>query len=574
MIRLNLMHYSFSIALRIGNISGSNLASFLSFLCVLCALRESSAFFLQDRSCCHRRTWGLPPIQVRKTQRIHGGRRGRREWGGFGRGGVGLCCRAAAFLVVLALCQGCTSTPQENAPIPARPEQLTLAPVNFSLPQVEPWVLGNGLVVYYVLDDDIPEVRGKIYIPGGDMYDISGITGLAQAAGAQMREGSIAGVSPAELDRHLDLMASSIESEFGRDYGTVSFRCLSEDFEEVFKLFAEVIKQPAFSRDRLELWKKLAADKIRHRRDDPDKMAQMAFLELVYGKGSPYSREPSYQSLKRITVAKMRGFHRQFVRPDGAILVISGAIPAEQAKSALEKQFGDWSRGKTALKKQPEIPHRSVPGVYVLRRKLDQATVYMGHLGPPRHSADQYGILIYNRIFGDGSFGTLLFREIRSRLGLAYSVYGGLWPDTGAGVFQIALATRPGQATQAVQRVLQVVAQTKARSPDAQMVAEAKTSVGRSFLFKFAEPELIVNRIATLRILGYQQDYDETFLSKIGAVSPLEVNEVARRWIMPEQVVIVIVGDVSIEQVKEAMGGQYAVFSIGFDTEPRLGKGR
>ncbi len=451
-----------------------------------------------------------------------------------------------------------------------RSPALATSDVVLKVPKATYWELSNGLTVFYLFDGELPEVHGKIYFPGGEMFDSSGIAGLAEAAGSQMRDGSVEGYSPFALDRYLDELAATIDSDFGMEYGSVKFHCLSEDFSEVFSLFSRVVRQPSFETSRLNLWKELAAEKIRHRRDNPDVMAEMAFRSLVYGQNSPYARDLSVESLGRIDRTSLKNFHRTFVHPDKAVLVVSGAVAEDKVRKEAEQYFGDWPRVSRVKEIELPLPQPFPPGIYLLERDLKQATVYLGHVGPPRHTEDEFSIMIYNRILGEGSFGTLLFNEIRSKLGLAYGVQGAIRPGLGNGLFQVSLATRPEEVVRAVQSALSIIEETRVDLPQQEVFFNAQSTLERTFLFKFVSANQIVNREALLKIMGFKQGYDDRFLSNIKNVQPHSVRSVAHRWINPKDLVIVVIGKVPPQGLAEGFSGRFKVNKFEFDTEARF----
>lgn len=471
--------------------------------------------------------------------------------------------------MLLIICSPLAARAEEQ-PIPPSPDAIPLADISFSIPQPEVWQLPNGLTVVYYFNDEVPQVRGKMFFPGGSYTDSSNIAGLAEATGSQMREGGIPGYTPAQLDKHLDDLAASIESSFGQEYGSVSFGSLLEDFDHVFSLFAAVVKQPSFTAERLALWQKLAADGIRDRRDDPDTMAEMAYLDLVFGADSPYAKQATLESISRITPAQMSGFHRMFVRPDGAYLAVSGAVPKDRLKQAIEHHFAGWARGARPLPALAPVTAKPRPGIYVLTRDFDQSTILLGHTGPTRETADIYPLNVYNEVFGAGSFGSTLFREIRTRLGLAYNVSGGLSPGRPVGNFQIYIRTRNAEAPRAIGKVLDVTQQSLQAVSDPRLVEDAKSGEERSFVFKFANPGYIVDRYAIIRLLGFPADYDQRFLPATKAVTPESMQEAAGRWVHPEQTVIVLVGRVSAEELARAFKGTKDVYTFTFDTKPHF----
>ena len=448
------------------------------------------------------------------------------------------------------------------------PRKLDAESIEFSLPQPETWTLKNGLKVFYYHNDELPQVSATLYLPGGSMFEPLDKIGLASATGRQMRDGAVAGFTPESFDKHLDSLAASINSNFGREYGAVDFYCLEEDFAEVFSLFASVVRAPKFDAKRFALWKKLSAESIPRRRDNPETMAWMSFRSLVYGEDSNFYSSISYQTLKNISVRDLKAFHRRFVRPNGSRLAISGSLPKEVIERAIEKHFGDWPIAQDALPEIPEVKPRAPKGIYVLERELAQTTIVVGDRGPERFTKDLYDIAVFNRIFGQGGFSSTLWQEIRTRLGLAYIVYGSISPGLKAGTVQVYLKTRNDQVESALKAALDVVSTSKRELPDRVRFSEAKSAVERSFVFKFEEPDSIVDRAAMLELLGYPQDYDSSYLSRIEAVTAEKARAAADKWLRPEDAIVVVVGGVSAEKLAQEFS--LPVYRLEFDTEPKV----
>lgn len=469
------------------------------------------------------------------------------------------------FVLLIVFTSGCSKLPNS-------PKELGLGEIEFDIPEAERWQLKNGLNVVYYHNDEIPQVSGTLYFPGGTLNDPSGIAGLPQAVGSQIRAGALASIKPDALDKRLDDLAASIESSFGEEYGTVSFFALEEDFDEVFSLFSQLVRSPAFDADRLSLWKRLATERILRRRDNPESMASMTFNRLLFGEDSAFTRASSQESLGKITREKMREFHRRFVRPDGAYLTITGSLSREEVEREIAAKFADWPAAEFQRPALPRVEAKPMPGIYVLERDFEQATILIGHRGPSRHTEDIYPIKIYNHLFGHGGFGSILFSEIRSKLGLAYSVYGGLWPGVVEGQFQIFMGTRVSQAPLAITRSLELTKESIQEVPEEERFLDAKSAVTKSFVFKFADPSYVADRVAILELLGYPESYDRDYLENIRSVTPSTVLEAGQRWVHPEELLIVVVGKVSAEEVAKAFKGRFDVYRVGFDTKPIFGE--
>ena len=444
--------------------------------------------------------------------------------------------------------------------------------VDFSPASVRKFSMPNGLQVFYLEDKELPLVKGNLYFPGGSYYEKVGEAGISSATGDQMRAGGTTSLRPAQLDEKLESLGASIESSFGDEFGSVSFMSLEEDFTEVFDLFADVVLNPRFDKKRLALWKRQSADSIAQRSEMPGTMASMAFTSIVYGEGSPFANWATKKSLSRITPLAMKQLHKKYVRPDQAILVITGSINEMRVKEALERKFAGWVKGGTELSKPVEsvrIP-AGKPKIYLLEKDFDQSAILLGHQGPPRLYDEMFSVAIFNRIFGIGSFDNQLFSEVRSKAGLAYTVYGGFFPDMEKGVFKVSIETKNDTAIDSIKRVLELMNSNQQNGISSKDVANAKEAAKKSFIFRFSTPSQVSNRAAVMEILGYPDDYDRVYAKEIDAVSLNSVRKALKKWFKPDQLVIIIVGKVSEDDIVKSLGHLGGVSKLSFDEVPTV----
>jgi len=467
----------------------------------------------------------------------------------------------AILLSLSFLGYGCSST---NNPL-----ELGLSTQDYIPESPDSWTLPNGLKVLYRYNDELPVVSGSLYVKGGSLNESLSLRGLASATGSQMRSGGVKGMSPAELDLMLDSMGAAVESGFSDEYGTISFSGLADDFEKVFGLFSRTALDPAFDEARFDLWKKQRTSSIGRRKDSPDTMASMIFDQALYGSDSLMGSFTTTNSVSRLGRGDLQRFHRNFVVPKGAILAVSGDISKERLQTAVLSRFSSWNSISGISKKWPKAPSGFKPGVYLLEKDIEQAVVLVGHKGPKRHSPDFYPLHIFNLMFGYGSFDSLLFNEIRSKLGLAYTVYGGFASDPVSGQLQVYAGTRNDQALKSVEEIIKLIELSKSEAPAEARVESAISSASRNFVFKFATPDSVVTRAALLEMLGFPEGYNENFISRIKSVTQEQVYEVARNR-LKDEFVIVIVGKLSLDQVKQRLGSRFAVNKVGFSEIPQF----
>ena len=470
------------------------------------------------------------------------------------------------FAVVIAtLFIGCGSTN-----IASRPEELVTNKISFKPGEPIRWQLNNGLVIYYYFDNELPIVSGSLYTPGGGLYEPQGMGGLAAATGEGMRDGGVKDLKASELDLALDSLGASVESSFTSDYGVVGFKTHQNDFEKVFSLFSQVVINPRFEEDRFELWKVLALDGIRRRKDSPETMAALIFTKAVFGDNSPYSQQATTDSITKLKIDNVRAFHRMFVRPKGSRLAISGAVDEAVVRKAVEKFFGAWVEPQEPLPNMPQPNLQREGGIYILNREFKQAAIIIGHDGPPRVTDDMFAINVFNRIFGASGFESILFNEIRSKYGLAYSVYGGIFGGPGAGTFQVVLGTRNSEIPNAVNKVKDTINDNYGQVFEPSRVNDAKSALQESFAFKFEDASEIVKRRAMLEHLGFPPGYDQNFIARVNQVVPEDMAKVSQKWIHPEQLVTVVVGKVKVEALKRQLPIGQKVYEVGFDEIPKI----
>ena len=153
------------------------------------------------------------------------------------------------------------------------PHTLTFPPLKFTVPEAQRVVLGNGMVVYLMEDHELPQVNISALIGTGSVFEPGDKVGLAGLTGAVMRSGGTTSLSPEKLDDELEFMASSIESSIGGDIGNVAMTSLTRNLDRTLQLFAQVLMEPAFREDKVELARKLTFESLRRQNDDPKAVA-------------------------------------------------------------------------------------------------------------------------------------------------------------------------------------------------------------------------------------------------------------------------------------------------------------
>lgn len=414
---------------------------------------------------------------------------------------------------------------------------------DFDIPRPERVVLDNGMVVMLLEDHELPLVEATALIRHGSRYDPADKVGLAGIAAEVMRTGGTQSMPGDALDEWLESRAAFVEVSAGRDSVRAVLSSLKADFPEVLRVFADVLRRPAFDAAKLEVARTQAITEVARQNDDPNGIVFREFSKVVYGADSPYARTETFASLSGIRREDLVSWHAAGLHPDRVILGLVGDFKKDEALARIRQVFGDWKRGPAF---QPaEAPYRKQPnpGVFqVAKTDVTQSFVLMGHLGVRKDDPDFYALEVLNQVLS-GSFAARLISEIRTRKGLAYSVTGGV--DSGWGHPALAymfVSTKTETTGAGIDALLEEArALMGSRPPTEVEVAKAKQGLLNSFVFTFDSLQEVLNRQLTLELYGYPLDWTSKYRAGIEGVTVEQVRKAARH-LRPEEFSILVVG--------------------------------
>jgi predicted Zn-dependent peptidase len=456
----------------------------------------------------------------------------------------------AAALVALLVCAFALAPLFTAAATPEKPvqkwTQIQYPPLpEQEVPKPRRVVLDNGMVVMLLEDHELPLVDAVALIRTGSRLDPAAEAGLGQLAGEVLRTGGTAHRTPEELDQFLDNRAASIETFVSTSVGQANMSSLKADFPEVLEAFADVLRNPVFEADKLEVARTGAIASISRQNDNPQGIAFREFGQIVYGEDSPYARDETYESVGRVTRNDLVAWGETYLHPNRIILGLVGDFDSDQALALVEKAFGDWPRGPEPAASEGDVFYQkqSPDGVfYVEKNDVTQANILMGHLGVRRDNPDYYAIQVMNNVLS-GSFASRLFSNVRSAKGLAYTVFGSVgsgWDHPG--LFQMYTTTKTGTTGAAIDALIEEAEGMTERPPTAEEVEKAKGSILSSFVFEFDSTREILGQQLRYEYYGYPLDWLERYREGIADVTVDQVREAAAKYIHPDHFAILVVG--------------------------------
>ncbi|MFZ0684031.1 MAG: pitrilysin family protein [Terriglobales bacterium] len=437
---------------------------------------------------------------------------------------------------LLAQAQPASSQPWQHIAIPKLPAFHPQQPKRIELP--------NGMVVFLQEDHELPMIDGTARIRGGEHSVPASKTGLMDVYGEVWRTGGTKSQTGDQLDDYLEQRAAKVETSGGGDSTSVGWSCLKEDFDDVFRVFLDVLRNPEFRAEKIEIAQKGMYDSISRRNDDPSQIAGREAAKLVYGANSAYARVPEYATVAAVTRQDLVAWHAKYVHPNNIILGVVGDFDSAKMEARLREAFASWPKGPAAS--EPEIkPDPAKPGYYeVEKTDVNQSNVQMVALGITRKNPDYFATSVFNEAFG-GGFSSRLFGDIRTTKGLAYAVGGGIgsgWDHPG--MLRLMVQTKSGTTVESIQALEEEIADLSKRPIDDDEIKRAKDAILNSFVFRFDSPEKVLQEKMAYEFYGYPLDFLENFQKGIEAVTKEEVARVAAKYIHPDKMAVLVVGNV------------------------------
>jgi zinc protease len=422
-------------------------------------------------------------------------------------------------------------------------KQIHSTPLHAFSPQVPKRVqLPNGMVLLLQEDHELPLIRGEVLIRGGSREEPAGKVGLVQIFGQVWRTGGTKGKTGDQLDDYLEARAAKVESGGGRDSTSLSWDCLKENFDDVFQVFLELLREPQFRSEKISLAQNQVNTSISRRNDSPFQIASREAAKLVYGPASPYARVPEYATVAAVGREDLLNWHQSHVAPNNIIVGVVGDFDSGAMADKLREAFGSWAKGPSTAKNQDTFKGPA-PGIYfVPKDDVTASTVQMVDLGTTMDNPDYYAIEVFNEFFG-GSFSSRLFSNIRSKKGLAYSVSGRVGTDYDhPGVLRLFMGTKSGTTAAAIDAFNEELDALKTNPVLPGELAKAKDSILNSFIFRFDSKEKVLQARMTYENYGYPADFMERYRAGIEKVTQADVARVAQKYMHKDKLAVMVVG--------------------------------
>ncbi len=468
------------------------------------------------------------------------------------------------LLLTLAAVGGVASAASAQKGWPAERPPRPLDARKATFPPYEIRTLPNGLQVVVVLHHEQPAVSMRLIVKAGSAEDPPARPGLAKMVAALLDQGTTTR-SAQQIADTIDYVGGALGTGAGTDLSYVNTVVMKDSFGLGMDVLADVVRRPAFAQEEIDRQREQALSTLKVNGDDPDYVAGVVFDRLVYG-FHPYGlpNGGTAESITAITREDIQAFHRRYFAPNNLILGIVGDVTADEAFAAAARVFGDWPKQDLPAATFPDPPPPTRRLIVVDKPDAVQTEIRVGHLALPRRHPDYTALDLATKILG-GEGANRLHRVLRSERGLTYGASADLETLKQGGDLVAETNTRSETTGEALRLIVDEIGKLQRERVGDTELADAQAYLAGHFPLTIETPDQIATQVLNAVFydlpLNELQDYRE----RVQAVTPDDVQRVARLYLKPDRLSVVLVGNVSVfgMQLKGVGFASYEVVQLG-----------
>lgn len=415
----------------------------------------------------------------------------------------------------------------------------------FQETKVEEITLDNGITFYLVEDKELPLIRVNSIVRTGALLEPIEKTGLASMTGSVMREGGSKNYPAEKLNVLLENKAAFMSTYIGQGSGGGSMNLLKEDFDELLPVFVDLLQNPLFPQDKIDLAKTQIKTSISRRNDNPQAITGREFSKLIYGEDTPYTSQTEYSTIDAITREDMVEFHKQAFVGNNMMIGVIGDFDTSEMKEKLREAFGSLKGGTETNLIYPEVSYNYPSTINLVDKEdVNQSTVYLGHIGGRRDNPDYAALQLMNEILSGGTFSGRLMQTVRSDLGLAYAVFGNYSSNINyPGIFFTGVMTKSSTTAEAIDAIIVEIEKLQDEPVSEKELTDAKDRFLNSLVFRYDSKNKILSERLSNEYNGLPQNYFDQYVEQLKKVSISDIQRVSKTYLKPDQLQIMVVGN-------------------------------
>jgi zinc protease len=451
--------------------------------------------------------------------------------------------RAAALLLGAALCLAAPASAQtKNWPSERPPHPLEAHDVKF--PPYAVRTLANGLQVIAVSHHEQPAVSLRLLVRAGSAQDPEDRPGLASLAATLLDQGTTS-KSAEQIAGAIDSIGGALGTGASADLSFVQAMVMKDSLNVGLDLVSDLAQHPAFAKEEIDRQRQQLLSGLKVSYDDPEYLANMVFDRLVYGfhpYGKPQTGTPG--AISAIRREDLLAFHRKWFGANNAILAIVGDVTSDEAFAGAERAFGTWGRAGSEASKTPEPPPPTRRLVIIDRPGAVQTEIRVGNIGIPRKHSDYMALDLAVKVLG-GEGANRLHRVLRTERGLTYGASADMNGLKETGDIVAETNTRSQTTGETLRLMVDEFWRLIRDRVNERELDGAQEYLTGSFPLTIETPSQIALQVLNAVFYGLNLNELQTYRERVNAVSVDDVQRVAREYLHPDRLTIVLVGDAS-----------------------------
>ena len=433
---------------------------------------------------------------------------------------------------------------RSQAPAPLPPHPITI-------PAPRETALANGLSIVVVEDHRLPLVNYRLAFRVGTAFDPPQVPGLTDLLAGLLPEGTESR-SSREIAEEVARMGASLSAGSTSDYTIVGASALSNFNEQILDLMAEIVLQPSFPENEVELAKQNTKESLRQQRAQPSFLASEMVSRVMFGE-HPYAIvAPTPDSIDRTSRDEFVKFHRANFVPNNAVFIVVGDVQQEQIIQKLESLFSTWERGADLVTNFPAPPVRNKRTAYLVdRRGSAQSNIVIANSGIVRTSPDYFPMLLMHTVLGANA-SSRLFMNLREEKGYTYGAYSNLDARRTAGTFRATAEVRSPVTGDSLKEFFYELNRIRTELVSEKEINDAKSYLTGVFPIRLETQEGLTDQLVQIKMLNLPGDYLQHYRDRVQAVTVAEIQRVAEKYVKPDEAAVIVVGDGAavLDQIK------------------------
>ena len=433
---------------------------------------------------------------------------------------------------------------RSQAPPPLQPRPILI-------PTPRETTLANGLTVVVVEDSRLPLVSYRLAFRVGGAFDPPELPGLTDLLAGLLPEGTESRSSK-ELADEVARMGASLSAGANSDYTIVAASALAQFNDQIMDLMAEVVLEPSFPENEVELAKQNTKESLRQQRAQPSFLASEMVSRVMFG-DHPYSVvAPTPESIDRFSRDEFVKFHRAKLVPNSAVFIVVGDVRHDEILNRVESLFSAWQRGEDVVANFPAPPVRTKRIAYLVDRPGSaQSNIVIANSGITRTNPDYFPMLLMHTVLGANA-SSRLFMNLREDKGYTYGAYSNLDARRTAGTFRATAEVRSPVTGGSLKEFLYELDRIRNERVSEKEIADAKSYLTGVFPIRLETQEGLTDQLVQIKMLNLPNDYLENYRDRVQAVTGEEIQRVAQKYVKTDEAALIVVGDGAsvLEQIK------------------------